>query len=760
MSSKIMMKFSAMQSAAQHFIKRSLILLAALSFVCRALAAQPSFKFSFQNTSLTEDQRIQNVLSLMTLQEKIDLLGKTLNFPRLGIHGSGAIDSIPGSSGQFEGLHGLAVGGSNRWGRRSPGKPGPFGGTSTIPTTQFPQAAGLGETWDPSLLRQAAAEEGLEARYIFQSFNRGGLIIRSPNADLARDPRWGRWEESYGEDPYLTGTMAVAFVQGLQGDDPHHWLTASLVKHFLANSNEDGRSDSSSNFDSQLLHEYYAVPFRMAVEQGGADAIMTAYNAYNGIPMAASPLLRKLLMQRWGFNGMIDTDRGAITFMVTKHKYSPDMASAVASAIHAGVNQFLNGYADATREALQRHLITESDIDHNLEGVLRVMLRLGFLDAQPPVKYAQIDAQHEPVAPWDQPASKALALRVTQESIVLLKNQGHLLPLDPSSIHSIAVVGPLANIIYLDGYSGTPPFAITPLQGIRNRVGTSVPVSYSDDDQTAVRLAKTSDVAIVVVGNRTMCHKQTDSLPCPDPTEGQEGVDRQEISLKPSQERLIQQVMAVNPRTIVVLISSFPYTINWENDHVPAILHMTNNSEVEGDALASVIFGDYDPAGRLTATWPQSLDQLPPMMDYNIRDGRTYMYFHGNPLYPFGYGLSYTTFAYFKPQIQSSVLTRGQETTISIPIKNTGTRDGDEVVEMYVRYVHPVITMPQLELKGFQRIHLAAGQSATVHLPLAANSLMYWDSASQKWSLEKGTVEIRIGSSSRDIRQTVKIHVH
>ncbi|MHB1856187.1 MAG: glycoside hydrolase family 3 N-terminal domain-containing protein, partial [Acidobacteriaceae bacterium] len=238
---------------------------------------QGQYNYPFQNPNLPTDRRIQNVLSLLTLQEKIDLLGKSLNVPRLGIHGSGKVDSIPGSSGQFEGLHGLAVGGPNNWGRRSPGAPGLFGGTSTIPTTQFPQPVGLGETWDPALIEKAATEEGHEARYIFQSFDRGGLIVRAPNADLARDPRWGRSEESYGEDPYLVGTMSVAFVKGLQGDDPRTWLTASLVKHFLANSNEDGRAGSSSNFDDRLLHEYYSAPFRMAIEQGGANAIMTAY---------------------------------------------------------------------------------------------------------------------------------------------------------------------------------------------------------------------------------------------------------------------------------------------------------------------------------------------------------------------------------------------------------------------------------------------------------------------------------------------------
>ena len=716
------------------------------------------YKYPFQNPHLTTDQRIQNVLSLLTIQEKIDLLGKSMNIPRLGIYGSGKIDTIPGSNGQFEGLHGLAVGGPNRWGRRAPGAPGPFGGISTIPTTQFPQPVGLGETWDPALIQKAAAEEGYEARYIFQSYDRGGLIVRAPNADLARDPRWGRSEESYGEDPYLVGTMSVAFVKGLQGDNPRYWQTASLVKHFMANSNEDGRAGSSSNFDSRLLHEYYAVPFRMAIEQGGADAYMTAYNAVNGIPMAASPLLKSLTMKQWGFNGMIDTDRGALTFMVTKHKYYPDMADAAAGAIHAGINEFLNPYQEAVKDALQKKLITEADIDQNLQGVLRVMIRLGFLDPPALDHYTKIRAGEVPV-PWTQERSKALALHVTQESIVLLKNSKHLLPLDMASLKSIAVVGPLANVVYLDGYSGTPPFAVTPLQGVQKKVGSRLDVRYSADDNAAVQLAKSSDAAIVVVGNRPMCHKRTDSLPCPDPTEGQEGIDRKELYLKPEQKKLIQNVYAANPRTIVVLVSSFPYTIDWTEQHIPSILHIANNSEEEGNALADVIFGDYDPAGRLDVTWPKSISQLPPMMDYNIRDGHTYMYFRGRPLFPFGYGLSYTRFAYSKLHTSSESLSAGKSMMVKVQVKNTGHRDGDEVVQMYVKHIGSKVARPALELKGFERISVPAGQIRTVNLPLTAKSLMYWDPSEKKWSLEKDKVKIMIGSSSNSIQLSKLVRV-
>ncbi len=734
--------------------RKAVMVLLLLAAIEPLLLAQ--YKYPFQDPKLPIDQRITSVLSLLTPQEKLDLLGKNLNVPRLGIYGSGKIDSIPGTSGQFEGLHGVAMGGIG-WAGHSPGGLGKWGGKSVIPTTQFPQPVGLGETWDPSLLQKAAAQEGYEARYIFQSFDRGGLIVRAPNADLERDPRWGRSEESYGEDPYLTGTMAVAFVKGLQGDDPHYWLTASLVKHFVANTNEEGRNGSSSNFDSQLLHEYYAVPFRMAIEQGGADAYMTAINAVNGIPMAASPLLKSLTMDKWGFNGMIDTDRGAHNIMVREHYY-PNTVEAAAASIHAGINQFLSFYEDDVKSALQQKLITEADIDQNLQGVLRVMIRLGFMDPPALVSYKKINADNVPV-PWDQEAARTLALHLTLESIVLLKNSSNLLPLNISSIKSLAVIGTQANVVHLDHYSGTPPFTITPLQGIQSKAGSKVAVRYSAGGNEAVHLARTSDVAIVVVGNRPTCYKRTDIVPCPDATEGMEDFDRKQINLMPEQDKLIQDVYAANPRTIVVLVSGFPYTIDWANQHVPAILHMANNSEEEGLALADVLFGDYNPAGRLVVTWPASISQLPPMMDYNIRDGRTYMYPNGSPLFPFGYGLSYTTFTYSNLRTSSSTLSPDKQIEVSLQVTNTGQRSGDEVVQLYVKHMNSKVSRPALELEGFKRVYVPVGQTKTVEIPLTAKSLMYWDTPQEKWSLEKDEVSIMIGSSSSDIKLSKVIHV-
>ncbi len=715
-----------------------------------SLAWTQQYQYPFQNPSLPVEVRINNILALMTLEEKISSLSTSPDVPRLGIRGSGHI----------EGLHGVAYGGPGGWEGR---------GLKPLATTQFPQSVGLGETWDPDLLQKVAAIEGYEARYIFQSedlrttnsrgeqHRREGIVVRAPNADLARDPRWGRSEESYGEDPYLTGTMTVAFVRGLQGDDPHYWLTASLMKHFLANSNEDGRGGSSSNFDERLLREYYSVPFRMGVMDGGSRAYMTAYNSYNGIPMAAQPILRDMTMREWGFNGIICTDAGALTNMVTEHKYFPAIDQATAGAIHAGINQFLDRYRDGATVAVGEKLVNLSEIDENLRGVYRVMIRLGLLDPPDLVPYSKI-AGTTPA--WDNEEHRALARKITQESIVLLKNDvlknvsrknsQPLLPLDRTKLESVAVIGPYADLVALDWYSGTPPYVVSPLDGIKNKLGSGVKVNFAHDNSSgeAAKIARAADVAIVVVGNHPTCNAGW--AKCPLPSDGKEAIDRKSITLE--QEDLVKQVLAVNPRTVVVLISSFPFAIQWTVEHAPAIVHMAHNSQEEGNALADVLFGDYNPAGRLVVTWPISLDQLPPMMDYDIRHGRTYMYFRQKPLYPFGYGLSYTTFAYSNLRTSAEQLKHDGEITMSVDVRNIGSRAGDEVVEMYVAHVNSKVERPIEELKGFKRIALEPGETKTVSLPLKASVLAYWNSAQGAFEVETDQVNVRVGSSSANIK--------
>ena len=704
---------------------RQFALFGGFLLVCLPVMSQE--KAIYSNPLASVEARITDLLARMTLEEKIDAFGTNPTVPRLGVVGTWHV----------EGLHGLALGGPGGWEGRN---------QTVIPTTQFPQSRGLGQTWDPELLRQAAAIEAYETRYAFGKYHRGGLVVRAPNADLSRDPRWGRSEESYGEDPFQTGTMATAFTRGLQGDGTY-WMTASLLKHFLANSNEDGRDGSSSDFDDRLFHEYYAVPFRMAIEDGKANAFMTSYNAWNHMPMTANPVLRDVVMRDWGFDGIICTDAGALTNMVKAHHVFQTMPEAAAAAIHAGINQFLDTYKPAVEDALKQGILKEADLDKNLRGVFRVMVRLGMLDPNSRVPEARIGLDNSPGEdPWNKPTSHALVRKVTDESIVLLKDQGALLPLDSSRLKSIAVIGPLANKVALDWYSGTPPYVVTPLEGIRTRAGSGVKVESSDggDLSEVSALAKRSDIAIVIIGNHPTC--DAGWMKCPVPSDGKEAIDRKSLTL--AQEEIAKAALAANPKTIVVLQTSFPYTTLWTDEHIPAILEITHNSQEQGNALADVLFGDYNPAGRLTQTWVRSEADLPPMMDYNIRHGRTYLYLKSKPFYAFGYGLSYTTFAYSHLQVSTTKLAAKETATVSVDVRNTGTRDGDEVVQLYVSYKHSTVERPIEELKGFQRITLKAGQSGTVTLPLAAKDLAYWQDSSHAFTVEPDSVEIRVGGSS------------
>jgi beta-glucosidase len=693
---------------------------------------EPSrYEYPFRNPGLPIEERIKNILLLMTLDEKVACLGTNPSVPRLGIKGSGHV----------EGIHGLAQGGPAKWGR-----------PATIPTTTFPQGIGLGETWDPDILRQVGAIEGYEARYIFQSskYHQGGIVIRSPNADLGRDPRWGRTEECYGEDPYFNGTMVVAFVKGLQGDDKSYWQAAALMKHFLANSNEDDRDKTSSDFDERLFREYYSVPFRMGVIEGGSRAFMASYNKMNDVPMTINPVLESITRKEWGQDGIICTDAGAMRNLVTSQKYSPDFDHAAASSVKAGIGQFLDRYPDAVRGALKRGLLTETEIDEALKGNFRVMIRLGLLDPPSLVPYSHIGS--EPEDPWLTEKHKAIARLATQESIVLLKNSKNLLPLDKQAVKSIAVIGPRANEVLLDWYSGTPPYRVTPLEGIKNVVGPGVNVGFAanNDQGAAAKLARASDVAIVCIGNHPNGGFDSVWAKVSTPSEGREAVDRQSITLE--QEELVRQVYEANPRTIVVLVSSFPYAINWTQENVPAILHMALNSQEEGNALADVLFGDYNPAGRLVQTWPRSLEQLPPMMDYDIRHGRTYMYFKGEPLYPFGYGLSYTSFSYSNLRTSARSLPASGSILVKVDLKNTGSRAGEEVVQLYVKHQASSVQRPTQELKAFRRLALRPGEIRTVTLELKGEQLAYWDVSHRKFVVEPGSIEIMIGSSSADIK--------
>ena len=363
----------------------------------------------------------------------------------------------------------------------------------------------MGATWDAPLLLKAGALEGYEARYYYQNAvtARGGVVVRAPNADLSRDPRWGRTEESYGEDPFLVGTLTVAFARGLQGPDVKHWQAASLMKHFLANENEDGRAHTSSDFDERLFREYYSVPFRMGFEQGGSRAVMAAYNSWNGMPMMIHPVLKDVMIKEWGNDGLICTDGGALGLLITDHKSFENKEQRLGRSGEGGHQSFLDTYKDDLTKALKDKLLTEADMDAALRNLLRVYLRLGEMDPSEVDPYAKIGREKNgDLPPWERASSKELARQVTDESIVLLKNEGNTLPLDKTKIKTIAVIGPWADQVLLDWYSGTPPYAVSILQGFGKAAGRSQS-AFSDgsDADRGGRAGRKADVALVVVGN-------------------------------------------------------------------------------------------------------------------------------------------------------------------------------------------------------------------------------------------------------------------
>ena len=716
----------------KHFITS--ILLISLVFTNNTVSAQ----YPFQNTKLNGEDRISNLISLMTLEEKINALSTQLGIPRLGIR----------NCGQVEGLHGLAYGGPSNWGSRSP-----------VPSTIFPQAYGLGETWDTDLVRKVAEQEAYENRYYFQSpkYFRGSLVMRAPNADLGRDPRWGRTEECFGEDAWLNSRMVVSFVKGLQGDDPTYWRTASLMKHFMANSNEDGRDSSSSDFDERLFREYYGYTFYKGITEGGSRAFMASYNAYNGVPMTINPILKKVTVEEWGNDGIICTDGGAMALLFSAHKAFPSLAETAAACVKAGIGQFLDNYKPFIKEAVNKGLLSEKDIDAVLMGNYRVALKLGLLDEKQENPYSSIGVK-DTIDPWTTPKVRQFAREVTAKSIVLLKNNGQLLPLDLNRITKIAVIGPHADDVLLDWYSGTPPYKISPLAGIINACGKNIQVTFAAENRMdqAVNAAKAADVAIVIVGNHPI-GTTADWKISPVPSDGKEAVDRKSLSLE--QEDLVKLVLQANPNTVLVLVSSFPFAINWSAEHVPAILHMTHGSQEMGNGLADVLFGKVNPAGRLVQTWPRSITQLPPMMDYDIRHGRTYMYFKDSPLFPFGFGLSYTTFAWSNLKVSSNMMKANGEVKISVDVKNTGMMAGDEVVQVYVRFPDSKVERPGRQLKAFARVPVGKGETKTVTLNLKAEDLAYWNEKDHQFNVEPGNLELMVGSSSADIKLKKTIQV-
>ncbi|CAM3311557.1 glycoside hydrolase family 3 protein [Kibdelosporangium persicum] len=843
------------------------IVLALLAGLAGPAIAQPA-GHPFRDPALPLDARVADLLNRLTLAEKISLLHQFQPaIPRLGI-------------GEFktgtEALHGLA------WTTERTN-----GNVVTANATVFPQAIGLASTWNPALIRQVGSVVGDEARgYHSQDPGFWGLQLWAPVVNLLRDPRWGRNEEGYSEDPMLTGAISTAYGKGLTGDHPTHLKTAPVLKHYLANNNEIRRDTASSNLRPRVLREYDEMAFKPAISADAATGVMSSYNLVNGRPATVNPDVDDVV-RTWTDKTLYNVSDASAPYNLTgSQKYFATNEEGFAATLKAGMDSFTvdNQRSGPTVEivtsALAKGLLTEKDIDTAVRHVLSIRFRLGEFDPDGG-PYARIGKDVV-----NSPAHRELARRTAAEAMVLLKNDNNALPLDPK--RSVAVIGPLERTLYTDWYSGGLPYRVTPLDGIKARQANAVDTEAvdrialreastgryvtagSDEDgeilkvagstsgateqfdafdwgdgvltlrsaangryverqnigdptspflnqapqprdwfvhqqfkledagdgtvviryagyetpntwdgpnnyltvaedgrlilgspdaagatkfrkdlvssgiDSAVRVARSVDTAVVVVGSMPFIN-------------GREDHDRTSLALAASQSALIKAVRQANPNTIVVVENSYPTTLNWEQENVPAIVWTSHAGQETGNALADVLYGTANPAGRLTQTWYRADSDVPDILDYDIiKRDRTYQYFNGTPLYSFGHGLSYTTFRHSDLRITPPG--RNGSFTATVQVTNTGQRAGDEVVQLYTHQQTSRDKQPNQQLRAFQRVSLQPGETRTVRLTVP--DLRHWDVTRGKWVLESSIHDVLVGSSASDIRQRSAVRVH
>ncbi len=699
------------------------------------------------------DRRVDDLIHQLTPAEKTSLLSTT----------APAIDrlKIPAMNGWNQSLHGIV------W---------------TQPTTMFPVPINMAATWDPQLVHDVAEAIADEGRAVYNywhtavgatEFIRGqaitvtadgkriahnGLVYRSPVINMDRDPRWGRIWETFGEDPLLASRMTVAYVQGTQGNDPKYLELAATLKHFAAYDDERDRIKTGNDIvDESSLRNFYLPQFKAGIMAGHAVSIMSSYNGINGMPNAENKmLLTDILRNEWGFKGFVVPDSGAVQNLVSAYHKYPTLQIAAAKTMLAGSDLDDGSYAIALPRALDEGLLTEQEIDQSLRRVLDVRFRLGEFDPPDMVPYNKLGPEV-----IDSPEHRKLALRTAQESIVLLANEDNLLPLDKSAIKTIAVIGPFADYSQTGpNYTGQYSKFVRPLEGIQQKVGSATKVIYArgsgivetDDPEAsvaeAVSAAKQADVALLFVGTNQLLER--------------EGLDREFLNLPPVQLHLVESVMEANPKTVIVLMNGGPVSLappyagagqRSRAPRYPTVLDMFWDGEEGGAAIADVLFGDYNPSGRLPYTVYASERGLPPMTEYDISKGFTYMYLDGKPEFAFGRGLSYTTFAYSNLEISSRQVQGDGTVQVKVDVKNTGQRAGDEVVQMYVHNPDTTQVQPKEQLQGFERIHLAPGETKTATFSLPVEQLAYWDAKKHEYVIHPGTFDVMIGSASDDLRQ-------
>jgi beta-glucosidase len=638
-------------------------------------------------------------------------------------------------------------------------------------STNFPQALGLASTWDPALVHRVFTAAGDEAGAS------GAGQVFSPVLDIARDPRWGRTEETYGEDPFLASRMGVAAIEGLQGDSfligRHH--VVATAKHFAAHGQPEGGTNTApANYSERILRENFLVPFQAAVEEAKVGSVMASYNEIDGIPSHVNPwLLDRVLRQEWGFRGYVVSDGDGLQMLIQTHHVAGNKLDAARQAIAAGVDFDLSdGSVYRTLIAqVKQGSVPESEVDRAVARVLAAKFRLGLFD-NPYVDpdYAEKttnDAEH-----------RQLALKAAQEVMVLLKNDKNLLPLDLNKLKTIAVIGPNAADLHLGGYSRGPLHSVPILQGIRDRVGTKAKVVYAqgcqftagkqdwhgwfednvqlvdpktqgDKIKEAVDAAKSADVAILVVGENEATNREAWSE--------QHLGDRDSLELLGAQNDLVKAVVETGTPTVVVLINGRPLSINYIAERVPAIVEGWYLGQEGGTAAANVLFGDVNPGGKLPITFPHSVGDLPDFYNHKPSANRTYIFSTRKPLFPFGYGLSYTTFHFDNLHVEPEKIQVGGTTKVSVDVTNTGSREGDEVPQLYIHQKLPSVTVPVMQLRGFQRVSLKAGEKKTVEFMVTPDTLAIIDRDLHR-VIEPGIFEIMVGPSS-DQTTTVPLAV-
>ena len=841
----------------------------------------------YLNPNLAVEQRVEDLVSRMTLEEKVSqMLDQAPAIDRLGVHAYNWWN---------EALHGVARSGL---------------------ATSYPQAIGFAATWNEELVFDMATAISDEARAKHHEYARQGtyhryqgLTIWSPNINIFRDPRWGRGQETYGEDPFLTGRIAVNFIKGLQGDDPKYFKTIATVKHFAVHNGPEPLRHTFDAISSERdLRETYLPMFDVGINEGGAYSLMCAYNRVDGVPACSSEeLMVDILRDEWAFDGFVVSDCWALDDIYKNHKVVETVSEAAAEALLAGTDLECgtNVYPHLL-DAVENGYITENDIDVSLKRLFTARFKLGMFDPPSMVSYQNI-----PIEVVDSEEHKELARRVSRESMVLLKNDGTL-PFS-KNVKKIAVLGPNADqeMVLLGNYNGIPSDIITPLEGIKATVSNQTEVMYSlgtelvagypmlellkgevlttESGETGLtmslakneqaepvmtklvssigeewgenvpfegleadsfmaewsglltpktsgkykfQISSTMKYELFIDGNEVLnsesswgnefdfptpktseevelkagtsysikitaqdtkgdaqmylewaqpaSHLKNEALEMaqqadavvlvmgltprlegeemPVNLEGFNGGDRTSIELPKIQQDFIKEVTELGKPTALVLLNGSALALPWADEHVPAILEAWYGGQAGGTAIADVLFGEYNPAGRLPVTFNKSTDDLPPFEDYDMTN-RTYRFFEGEALYPFGHGLSFTTFEYGNIELSDYSLSDNEDVEVQLGITNTGDVAGDEVVQLYVSFPESGITRPIRDLRGFDRIHLKPGETKTIEFTLSADDLKFWNPDLDVWELEKTPVLIQAGASSADIRQTKTLRI-